>query len=97
MSWLSVLTPLIQLLLYFPILNTSEYKPDLVFLIEPQLFQYDNAIFANSFLGQFSILLNSEETSNTELALDCPKAHGGTLVMWKTEIFLTIGNFIHLC
>ena len=43
-------------------------------------------MFAKSFLGQFSILLNSEETSNPELALDCPKAHGGTLVMWKTEL-----------
>ena len=38
------------------------------------------------FLGNYSVLLNSEETSNPELALDSSKAHGGTLVMWKVEL-----------
>ena len=60
--------------------------PDLIFLSEPQAFQCDIALLTKPFLGKYSVLLNSEETSNPELALDSPKAHGGTLVMWKTEL-----------
>ena len=43
-------------------------------------------LLASPFRGQYSFLLNSEETSNPELALDCPKARGGTLIMWRTEL-----------
>ena len=63
----------------------KEFKPDLIFLSEPQVFQCDIALLTKPFLGEYSVLLNSEETSNPELALDCQKAHGGTMVMWKTQ------------
>ena len=58
----------------------------MVFLSEPQVFNCDMDLLASPFRGQYSFLLNSEETSNPELALDSPRAHGGTLVMWKTEL-----------
>ena len=64
----------------------SEYHPDIVFISEPQAFQCDIASLSKPFLGEYSVLLNSEETSHPELALDCPKAHGGTLVMWRTKL-----------
>ena len=64
----------------------DEHLPDMVFLSEPQAFQCDIDLLSKTFHGDFSVLLNSEETSNPELALDCSKAHGGTLVMWRTRL-----------
>ena len=64
----------------------DKYKPDLLFLSEPQFFQCDISLPTRPFLGDFCVLLNSEETNNPELALDCSRAHGGTMVMWKTEL-----------
>ena len=64
----------------------DKFLPDLVFLSEPQLYRCDIALLSKPFLGTFSFLLNSEETSHPELAMDCSKAHGGTLVMWKSKL-----------
>ena len=64
----------------------DQYEPQMVFLSEPQVFNCDMELLSSPFRGQYSFLLNSEETSNPELALDCPRAHGGTLVMWKSEL-----------
>ena len=61
-------------------------SPEIVFLSEPQIFQCDVALFSKSFVGKYSILLNSEETNSPDLALDHCKAHGGTLIMWKSEL-----------
>ena len=58
----------------------------MVFLSEPQTFLCDIDLLASSFQGQYSFLLNSEETSNPELALDCAKAHGGTMILWRSEL-----------
>ena len=58
----------------------------MVFLSEPQLYNCDMTLLASPFRGKYSFLLNSEETSNPELALDCPKARGGTMIMWRTEL-----------
>ena len=63
----------------------SEFQPDFVFISEPQLFQCDVAQLTKTFIGEYSVLLNSEETSHPELSLDTSKAHGGTLIMWKTK------------
>ena len=57
-----------------------------IFLSEPQVFQSDISILCSPFSGEYSFLLNSEETSNPELALDSRKAYGGTLLMWKSEL-----------
>ena len=64
----------------------DQFQPQLVFLSEPQVFNCDMDLLTRPFRGQYSFLLNSEETSNPELTLDCPRAHGGTLVMWKTDL-----------
>ena len=65
---------------------SDEYQPDLILLSEPQTFQCDLGLLTKPFLGQYSLLLNSEETSNPDLALNCPKAFGGTLIMWRSEL-----------
>ena len=44
------------------------------------------SILCSPFNGEYSFLLNSEETSNPELALDSSKAYGGTLLMWRSEL-----------
>ena len=64
----------------------DELKPDLIFLSEPQLFQCDIALLTKPFTGEFSVILNSEETNNPDLALDTTKANGGTLVMWRSKL-----------
>ena len=64
----------------------DDYQPQMVFLSEPQIFHCDIDLLASSFRGQYSFLLNSEETSNPELALDCAKAHGGTMILWRSEL-----------
>ena len=53
-------------------------KPDLVFLSEPQVFQCDIGLLSKPFSGKYPMLLNSEETTNPDLALDSSKAYGGT-------------------
>ena len=64
----------------------DKYTPDLVFLSEPQTFQCDITLLTRPFRGKYSVLLNSEETNHPELALETTKAHGGTLIMWKSEL-----------
>ena len=61
-------------------------KPDLILLSEAQTFQCDLGLLTGPFMGEYSFLLNSEELNNPELALERPKAYGGTMIMWKTEL-----------
>ena len=64
----------------------DHFQPQMVFLSEPQLYNCDMTLLASPFRGKYSFLLNSEEASNPELALDCLKARGGTMIMWRTEL-----------
>ena len=64
----------------------DELQPDLIFLSEPQVFQSDLSILCSPFSGEYSFLLNSEETSSPELSLDSSKTYGGTLLMWRSEL-----------
>ena len=66
--------------------RSDEYKPDLILLSEPQIFQRDLGLLSKPFLGQYSFLLNSEENSNSDLALESPKAFEGTLIMWRSDL-----------
>ena len=62
----------------------DKLQPDFIFLSEPQVFKCDLSLYSKPFSHQYSFLLNSEENNNPELALDKSKAHGGTLLMWKS-------------
>ena len=68
----------------------DDLNPDLIFLSEPQVFQCDlgMGILSRPFKGAYSILLNSEETTQPELSLDTSRAYGGTMIMimWKSEL-----------
>ena len=54
--------------------RSDEYKPDLILLSEPQIFQRDLGLLSKPFLRQYSFLLNSEENSNSDLALESSPA-----------------------
>ena len=71
---------------------TDLYKPDLVFISEPQIFQSDLQHCMTYFCGDYSSSLNSEDFHSPDLALYKTKAKGGTLVMWRNFLspFITI-------
>jgi hypothetical protein len=64
----------------------DQHKPDLVFLSEPQIFHCDVPLLTPHFQGQYALLLNSEETESPNLAIESCRSHGGTMVMWRTEL-----------
>ena len=64
----------------------DQFNPSLVFISEPQAFQCDISLLTRPFIGAYSFLLNSEETNSPELAMESSKAHGGTMIMWKTVL-----------
>ena len=66
------------------------HKPELIFLSEPQIFQCDVNVLLETVQGQFSHHLNSEDLHQPDLALDHPKAKGGTLALWT----LTLDPFV---
>ena len=71
---------------------TVIHKPSLIFLSEPQLLQCDAAALFQTFNGCYSYHLNSEDLHCPEIALDCSKTKGGTMVMWETSLdsFITV-------
>ena len=62
------------------------YKPKLIFLSEPQLFQSDLPTIMKYFQGEYSVSLNSEDLHNPELSLTTSRAKGGTMVMWQKHL-----------
>ena len=62
----------------------SNLKPDLVFLSEPQIFAHDLDLVMTYLRGEYSCSLNSPDKYDLELPLTSCRAHGGTLVLWKT-------------
>ena len=57
------------------------YKPQLVFLSEPMIFQADLPLVMQYFKGEYSAVLNSEDLHDPDLMLTASKAKGGTMVM----------------
>ena len=70
----------------------SEYRPDRIFLSEPQIFTPDIHATMQTVHGEYSFHLNSEDFHQPDLALDYSKAKGGTLAMWKLSLdpFITV-------
>ena len=65
---------------------TDQYKPKLLFLSEPQLFQSDLPSITRYFKGEYTTVLNSEDLHNPDLMLTTCRAKGGTIVMWQKEL-----------
>ena len=63
-----------------------QYKPLLILLSEPQIFQCDILPLFTSFQGNFSFHLNSEDLLCPDLPLMSKKAKGGTMAMWRVEL-----------
>ena len=62
---------------------TDRYKPQLIFLSEPMIFQSDLPLITRYFRGEYSVALNSEDLHDPDLMLTTSKAKGGTMVMWQ--------------
>ena len=71
---------------------TDLHSPDLILLSEPQTFQCDVKSLFKTLQGQFSFHLNSEDLLHPDLALEHPKAKGGTMALWKLSLdpFITV-------
>ena len=50
------------------------------------VFQHDIKHLLKTFSGKYSAHLNSEDLHAPELALDCSRAKGGTLAMWRSDL-----------
>ena len=64
----------------------DNFHQDLICISEPKLLQCDLGLLSKPFVGQYSFLLNSEETTSPDLPLSTSRAHGGTLMMWKSSL-----------
>ena len=59
----------------------DQFKPNLLFLSEAQIFHCDLPLVSPYFNGLYSIHLNSDETDQEGLAMVSNKSHGGTVIM----------------
>ena len=68
------------------------FRPELIFLSEPQLHHCDLKPLISPLQGQYSSFLNSEDFHHPELALEQSKPKGGTMVLWKNSLdpFITV-------
>ena len=70
----------------------TEHQPGLIFLTEPQTFQHDLPLLLQTFRGELSCHLNSEDLHQPELAMETSRAKGGTMALWRSSLdpFITI-------
>ena len=66
------------------------HEPDIIFLSEPQIYGCDIDPVMEYFRGSFCYSLNSADQYDSSILLDKSRAHGGTMVMWKSELDLFI-------
>ena len=59
-------------------------NPDLIFLI--QIFQFDIKQIMDLLKGEYSFIVNSEDTLGPELGLIQNRAKGGTMILWKRSL-----------
>ena len=60
------------------------YKPDIIFLSEPQIFAHDVDLVMKYLCGEYCYSLNSADNYDQELPFTKSRAHGGTMVLWKS-------------
>ena len=63
-----------------------DYKPNLVFLSEPQLYQCDANNVFQYLEGEYCWHLNSADLNDPELPLMKSRAHGGTAALWQKDL-----------
>ena len=61
------------------------FMVDLIFICEPQIYQCDVDLNMNHLQGEYCHALNSTDKYDPDLPLVKPKAHGGTMVLWKIQ------------
>ena len=59
---------------------------DLIFLSEPNIFQYDLSTAVRQVDDKFCCFLNSDDLYDTDLAMLRNRTVGGTLVMWANHL-----------
>ena len=59
--------------------------PNLIFISEPQIFQFDLKLAMKHLSGEYDYSLNSDDKFDPELGLLKTKAHGGTMILWKKK------------
>ena len=65
---------------------TEVYQPILIFISEPMLHNADLPPLLLPFLGEYDSHLNSEDCHDPNLPLESARAHGGTMIMWRTSL-----------
>ena len=63
----------------------DHHQPDIIFLVEPQIFSNDLEQVLRPLSNDYSATLNSEDLYDPELPLTKSKAHGGTLILWRRK------------
>ena len=63
----------------------AHHQIDFVFISEPQIYQCDVELSMASLKGEYCYALNSADKYDQELPLVKPKAHGGTMILWKVS------------
>ena len=63
----------------------NEFKPDLIFLSEPQMLQCDLELMVTYLAGDYKSSLNSHDIYDPELPLISAKPKGGTMILWKLQ------------
>ena len=68
------------------------FKPSLICLSEPQLFQCDVKSALEPIQGEYCFFLNSEDLHSPELPLENMRAKGGTMLLWEISLdpYITI-------
>ena len=64
---------------------TDIFKPNLIFVSEPNLYQCDLSLATQIFKGEYCSFLNSSDLHDQSLPLSRSIAQGGTMIMWKVE------------
>ena len=62
----------------------TDFHSDFVFISEPQVFQNDIDLLMQPLRGDYSYSLNSADLYDQDLPLVKARAHGGTMILWRT-------------
>ena len=62
------------------------HHPDLVFLSEPQTHSCNLDLVAKPLAGSYNYSLNTADKFDPDLPLLKAKAHGGTMILWRSEL-----------
>ena len=64
----------------------NHYNVELIFLSEPQIYQCDINEIMDQYGDEYVFFLNSEDINDLTLPFTCPRAKGGTMIIWKKHL-----------